>query len=135
MEAKKVRLGSISLLVTVILLCVIVLAVLSISTVRGDLLLAERTADSVSGWYELQNDGQRWLAQVDQVLAQHSWEDCDGYLPEGTSRENDRIAATLRSDGRTLQIELIQDQNTSYRIAKWVESTDWEEDMSLNLFQ
>lgn len=135
METKKVRLGSISLLVTVILLCVIVLAVLSISTVRGDLLLAEHTAESVSDWYELQNDGQRWLAQVDQVLSQHPWEECDGYLPEGTSRDEDQIAVTLNREGRTLQIELVRDEDASYHIARWVETTDWEEETSLNLFQ
>ena len=64
MDTKKVRLGSISILLTVILLCVTVLAVLSLTTARADAVLANRYAAATTDYYELQNEGQAFLAEV-----------------------------------------------------------------------
>lgn len=136
---KKVRIGSVSLLFTVILLCVVVLSVLSISTVRADRALSERTAESVSSWYELQNEGQNWLAEVDAVLRVHRWKESDPFFPKGTRRDGLSISTELKRAGRTLEIEIRwigrNPHGPRYRIVKWKQTVDWEEDQSLNLFQ
>lgn len=138
MGTKKVRIGSVSLLFTVILLCVVVLSVLSISTVRADRALSERTAESVSDWYELQNEGQKWLAEVDAVLREHRWRRCDRFLPKGTVRDDLTISTELKHKGRTLQIKIRwvgrNPDGPRYKVVEWKSSVDWEEDQSMNLF-
>lgn len=138
MGTKKVRIGSVSLLFTVILVCVVVLSVLSISTVRADRALSERTAESVSDWYELQNEGQQWLAEVDAVLREHRWKQCDKFLPEGSVRNDLTISTELKQKGRTLQIKIRwvgkNPDGPRYKVVEWKSSVDWEEDQSMNLF-
>jgi hypothetical protein len=138
MGTKKVRIGSVSLLFTVILLCVVVLSVLSISTVRADRALSERTAESVSDWYELQNEGQKWLAEVDAVLREHRWRRCDRFLPKGSVRDDLIISTELKHKGRTLQIKIRwvgrNPDGPRYKVVEWKSSVDWEEDQSMNLF-
>ena len=136
---KKVRVGSVSLLFTVIVICVVVLSILSISTVRGDQALSMQTAQSVSDWYDLQNEGQQWLAKVDGVLQKYRWTESDPYLPKGTQRDESVISTVVEKDGRTLQIALEYLGKRAgaprYRIIKWKASVDWHEDQSLHLFQ
>ena len=65
MESRPVRLGWLSLLLTVIILCLATLSVLSFSTARADLALAQKQARQAQSVYALECAGQQWLAELD----------------------------------------------------------------------
>lgn len=54
MESRPVRLGWLSLLLTVIILCLATLSVLSFSTARADLALAQKQARQAQSVYALE---------------------------------------------------------------------------------
>ncbi len=61
MEDTPIRLGPLSLLLTVVCICLSVLAILTFATARADRALAERYADTVSTRYALEREGQSFL--------------------------------------------------------------------------
>lgn len=61
MNQVPVKLGPLALLLTVISICLTVLAILTFSTARADLALAERYAVTVKTRYELEIQGQEFL--------------------------------------------------------------------------
>ena len=64
-----VRIGPISLFTLIIILCLAVLAVLSITTARAELSITERQAATTTGTYQLEVQGQEFVAAVDGALA------------------------------------------------------------------
>lgn len=65
-----VRIGPISLFTLIIVLCLAVLAVLSVTTARAELSITERQAATTTETYQLEDVGQHFLANVDAALAQ-----------------------------------------------------------------
>lgn len=65
-----VRIGPISLFTLVIILCLAVLAVLSVTTARAELSVTERQAATTTETYGLETAGQTFVAEVDGALAQ-----------------------------------------------------------------
>ena len=101
MESRPVRLGWLSLLLTVIILCLATLSVLSFSTARADLALAQKQARQAQSVYALECAGQQWLAELDAALAQAGdTAELDALLPHGTAREGPGVSAVLEgADG------------------------------------
>ena len=64
-----VRIGPISLFTLIIILCLAVLAVLSVTTARAELSITERQAATTTETYELESAAQRFVADVDGALA------------------------------------------------------------------
>lgn len=64
-----VRIGPISLFTLIIILCLAVLAVLSVTTARAELSVTERQAATTTETYQLEVRGQEFLAAVDGSLA------------------------------------------------------------------
>lgn len=64
-----IRTGALTLLIALAAVCLAVLAVLSFTTAQADLALAEKSLDRFSQDAALENQGQQWLAQLDQTLA------------------------------------------------------------------
>lgn len=64
-----VRIGPISLFALIIILCLAVLAVLSITTARAELSTAERQAATTTETYQLEMAAQGLVAEVDGALA------------------------------------------------------------------
>ncbi len=63
-----VRIGPISLFTLIIILCLAVLAVLSVTTARAELSITERQAATTTETYELESAAQRFVAEVDRAL-------------------------------------------------------------------
>lgn len=78
MEHRRIRVGSIAVLFTVVVVCAAIFAVLTLVTASGDLRTAHSYAERVEALYACENLGQQWLAQVDGYLAD------GGELPENT---------------------------------------------------
>lgn len=136
MEGKQIRLGSVSLLCSFILVCVAVLTVLCIATTRADWQLTSRSAEVTTQWYELQNDGQRWLAQADAALRRDGWD--AARFPEGSLRQGDAVTVTLEREGRTLTIRLERAQegaDAPWVLALWRSGTEWVEEPGPELYK
>lgn len=66
----KVNIGISSLILIFIVLCLSTFGLLSLSSARGDLELAERGAQAAKEFYEADSKGQQWLAEADGILLQ-----------------------------------------------------------------
>lgn len=133
---RNVRLGTISVLFTVVVLCVSVLAVLSVTTVRADQAMAQRYAQQVSARSELENAGQRWLKAVQDAVAEKGAALTQADLPEGTQLDGQVVQAALSTDERTLTVKLELDfdgASTNVRVLSWVNSANWQEDERLEV--
>lgn len=64
-----VRIGPISLFTLIIVLCLSVLAVLSVTTAQAELSITERQATTTTETYQLEVRGQEFVAEVDGALA------------------------------------------------------------------
>ena len=121
MESRPVRLGWLSLLLTVIILCLATLSVLSFSTARADLALAQKQARQAQSVYALECAGQQWLAELDGGTAE-----LDALLPHGTAREGPGVSAVLEgADGRSLSVFAELTADGGYRVIQWQQSAEW----------
>ena len=70
-----VRIGPISLFTLIIVLCLAVLTVLSVTTSLAELSTTERQAATTTETYQLESVGQQFVADVDAALAEGTLED------------------------------------------------------------
>lgn len=114
MKQVPARLGPIALLLTVIVICVSVLGLLTLTTARGDMSLAERQGESVKTRYELECKGQAFLKLITEE-------------PEAlTVLERDRDLVrwkTFTQDGMTLRIGL-KVRGEDYEVVSWLFARD-----------
>lgn len=127
-----IRTGTLTILITLVAVCLAVLSVLSFSTSHADLVLAQKSLQRYYQDIALQNQAQNWLGSVDQSLFY-------GYdIPLGERDENGTISTTLTdSNGRHLQISVIPsyaEHGPRYRITRWQFSQLWEPDTNLDLW-
>ena len=127
MESRPVRLGWLSLLLTVIILCLATLSVLSFSTARADLALAQKQARQAQSVYALECAGQQWLAELDAALAQ-----AEGYGGAGCAAAawhcQGRPRCERRAgapDGRSLSVFAELTADGGYRVIQWQQSAEW----------
>jgi hypothetical protein len=129
---RPLRGGMLTLLVTVILICLSVLAVLALCTARVDRNLAQRQQDQLQKDAAAETAGQQWLAEVDAALK------TDGMLPDSAQKQVDgTIRAQLALDSeRTLEITIrpLQGQTERYRVLQWQISRDWDAAQKWNLW-
>lgn len=76
-----VRIGPISLFALIIILCLAVLAVLSVTTARAELSTTERQAATTMETYQLESVAQQFVAEVDAVLATEGRAGLEAMLP------------------------------------------------------
>ena len=114
-----IRLGPLALLLTVITICLSVLAMLSLSNSAADMRLSKRYADSVETRYLLEKDGQEYLNEMIKQPA------ADGA----------EVSKTFQREGYTLTIEL-EGEGGEYTVKRWQINKDWEESTDMgNLWQ
>lgn len=104
MEHRRIRVGSIAVLFTVVVVCAAIFAVLTLVTAGSDLRTARSYEQRVEALYECENLGERWLAQVSgylegrQELPENTWES-GGQL--GTEITLGPMQLTARVDAAT----------------------------------
>ncbi|MCC8025421.1 MAG: hypothetical protein LIP16_09000 [Clostridium sp.] len=113
----KVNIGASSLILIFIVLCLAVFGLLSLSNARGDMALAERNVQAVTGYYEADNKGQQWLREIDRILMEEMAASGDSgqcslnikdRLGDIYDRERGIIATDIPMDrGQSLHIELM----------------------------
>ena len=109
MSKAPVKLGPLALLLTVISICLTVMAILTFATARADRRLSEKYAATVLLRYELDGEGQAWYASV---------ADTPGVQE-----------TVLEKDGSTLTIRVEEG-----RITAWRHERAWEENLDLDLW-
>lgn len=130
---RPVRTGAMTLLITAVLICLAVLAVLSLATARADLAMAQRSLSGLQSRGTAEQRGQEYLAQLDAALKQGT------ALPEAAVQEDGSIRAELTLEDGTLRIvvqpkEPDQEDPAAYRILSWEFDSSWEPDQTLDLW-
>ena len=128
MKQEPIRTGWLSLIVMVVVVCLAVLAVLSLVTARAMLATAQKQADYVQQTYELEMLGQQWLSQVETVCSEaSSEEELLAELPEGTRVDGDLLRYVAQnSDERQLSIA-VQLEDRQIRVVEWRQVRQWQE--------
>ena len=125
MKRKPLRLGSVSLLFAVILVCTALLALLSVVTARADWLMTQKYAQRLENQYAHEAEAQSWLARLDAALAE------GGELPSPAQREEDTVSARFEwEDGCRLEVSLRQDGET-WKLDRWEMTTEWTENTDI----
>lgn len=130
-----IRLGPIALLLTVITICLAVMAILTISTAGADLAQATKFAESTQIRCTLERAGQDFLREADDMLAGGgSLTDLPG---TEASREGPAgsVEKTMRNKGYQLTVRLEPEGKDDYRIGEWSLEKTWQQDQDLNVWQ
>ena len=114
-----------------IVLCLATFGLLSLSSAKGDLSLAERQAEAVSAYYEADSKGQEWVRQVDAVLQEEMGHSDDSSSASDAAKA--RLGEIYHQDegmvvtdipmerGQSLRIELtlVCGEGMRYQIHSW----------------
>lgn len=143
-DRNKVNIGASSLILIFIVLCLAVFGLLSLSSARGDMALAERNVQAVTRYYEADNKGQQWLREVDRILMEEMAADTDSgqcslKIKERLGDIYDREKGIITTDipmerGQSLHIELmLLCGKERYEIKSWYvyDSDEYEIDNSM----
>lgn len=129
------NIGSSSILLIFIILCLVSFAALSLSSAVADQNLTQKAADKTSAYYEACNIAEQKLSKIDTTLSS---------LYASTQSEEEYFSQTNRelsfsvsiSDSQTLQVEIevlypTSSDGTFYEVTSWKEVTD-ESDLDYN---
>lgn len=139
--------GTSSILMVFVLLCLVTFAALSYASSSADERLSNTLRENVSSYYQASGEAERWLAEVDQALCDlYESSDSEGaYLQAAYALSPSAKDGILSKDfplasGQQLHVELeitypSEDFPYSYHILSYLleQTEDWEEDDSLNL--
>ena len=116
-----IRLGPLALLLTVICICMTVLAILTFTTAGADLRVARNYADTVSARAELDNEGEELLAKLENGAEA---------LEMGFSGGSDGVLEKILEKGELrLKIGILQDTGKNrWTVVKWEHSRNWQPD-------
>ena len=116
-----VKLGPLALILTVISICLAILAILCFTTARADLRLAEKHAANVSERYALEREGQAYLGEVGAALKTGSALNVDS---DGVLRHE------ITNGDSVLSIGLAFEED-SWQIVSWRQEQPWEPNLEI----
>lgn len=125
-----VRAGMLTLLLTVAMLCLAVLAVLSLETAQADLRLADRAALGLTQTVEADNRGQEFLAQLDETLAAGGSPADLGAVADENGGWNVQLDC---GEAGSLSIGFVLEDG-GWRLTLWQLQRPWQPDQQLNLW-
>ncbi len=140
----RVNIGTSSLILIFIILCLTVFGLLSLSSAGSDWKLARKNAESIRGYYEADSHAVEFVAMVEEALAHSSQtagdEEYRRLVKEELGSFYQEETGIVRTDikmpyGQMLRIELELDreEEAGYRILAWnvYHSMDYEIDQSI----
>ncbi len=151
MNKRKIALGpgAASLILIVVVLSLCMLAMLAQIGSRNDYSLASRSAEMITRVYELSDQSERRMAELDAILVRcrkEAGDDQEAYLalveenlPEDMSLNEDVVSWTEPLDNRTMNCEvrlagpdeMPRAQWINYRLKVDEPEDDWEDDWEL----
>ncbi|MBQ3955897.1 MAG: hypothetical protein II680_08405 [Clostridia bacterium] len=123
MKDLPIKLGPLALLLTVISICMTVLGILTYTTSRADMKLAETYAETVRTRYRLETEAQEYLVRLS-APGEEALPDADGVIRETFRDESGLMLHTgvrLAADGDPVVVE-------------WRFEHEWEEDTSITVW-
>ena len=137
-----VRIGPVSIITLIVVICMAVLAVLAASTAHATATITDRQAESTQMLYQNELAAQEFVASVDDVLARarsaeatnvaalvengldkacaNAREAADGRVECTANMNGNTVTAEFVCDGkRQLNIAITIRDDATYRIAKW----------------
>lgn len=117
--------GGSSILTIFAVLCFIIFALLSLSTAKADHVLAQKSVDVVSRYYQADTKAEEMLAQIRQ-----------GEIPEGVKKDGDTYTYCCPVDeNQQLTVE-VECKGNEYRILKWRKEYvgDWQPDDKIEVW-
>lgn len=124
MKQVPIKLGPLALLLTIISICLTVLSILTFTTARADLRLAEKYAETVSTRYALEVRGQELLREL---------KDSDPAMLDMARDASGVWHADLERDGAHLRIG-VEKAGDGWQVVEWRQEKDWQEDTGLELW-
>lgn len=121
MNRPPIRLGPLALLLLIVAVALSTLSILTFTTAKADLTLAKRFARSVEIRYELEKEGNRFLAEVA--------EDPSALQGENVTYEDGHYCYRTTLDGYTLTIILKEDTS---EFSFWQIRREWEHDDTID---
>ena len=113
----KIRLGPIAVFLVVVTIILTMLAVLTLATTNADRVMAERFAAITAVRYDLEAEGQQFVRDYNEKLADAK-----------AISKDDRITS-IEKNGYTLEIELsAPDSSGNFDILKWQMKKNWNAD-------
>ena len=120
---RKIRLGPVAIFLTVVAIVLTTLAVLTQATSRADLVMAGRFAEVTEERYAIEEDGQRFLMEIDDKLSDGTF-DAEEAGFERT--EDGTLACTISRGGYDLRLVITEpDRSGNYKIKKWKIARQW----------
>lgn len=131
-----IRIGPVTILVLIIVLCLSVMAVLSLATAHAESSITKRQVESTTALYENEIEGQTFLAELDGALAHARATNASVEsalatldLPADTTYENGVFTTSFEQpNGRRLDIQLAIPSADSYGIVYWRATTEWSDE-------
>lgn len=131
-----VRIGPVSILVVIIILCLAVMAVLALVTAEAEESITTRQEESTTAMYANEVQAQEFLARLDEALAQARGSNGSVAsvldhlnLPEGAVYEDGVLHLEfVQENGRRLDVELALPNTDAYEILAWRATTEWNEE-------
>lgn len=132
-----VRIGPVSLFSLVVILCLAVMAVLTLTTAQATYAAAEKQARFAADTYANERAAQNLVAEVDAALApvragggsrtEALAAVADALAQNGEAAlDGNRVRATFETDsGRTLSVVLTVNDNATYTVSQWKATTQW----------
>ena len=125
MKQIPIKLGPLTLLLTVISICLTTLAILTFTTAKADLRLAEKYAETVRSRYALEEQGQAFRQELSET-------DPADYGLSGWERDSDGIYhAVLTQDDLSLAVGFRPGAEGGTEILQWQHTKNWTEDESI----
>lgn len=131
-----VRIGPVSILVLIIILCLAVMTVLTLVTAEAEEAITVRQEESTMAFYANEAEAQEYLARLDGLLARAHGAQANvlsaievSDAPDGYTYENGILSISFEQEnGRRLDIELSIPTTAGYEIIAWRASTEWNEE-------
>ncbi len=131
-----VRIGPVSILVVIIVLCLAVMAVLAFTTSEAEKSITMRQEESTTALYANEAEAQKFLAGLDAALADARRSGASVNtalvalgLPDDARYEDGVLTvAFVQDNGRRLDIKLRIATTASYEIMEWRATTEWNEE-------
>ena len=150
------NIGSVSLMMIFIVLCLVTFATLSLSSATGDYHFSQKIATHNTLYYEACNEATSRLADIDKVLEDAYKNNSANYLTAASDKLNSSgLCSTASSknvftasyqvsvnDTKSLMVELTLNPTDKlsdgyYRVTKWqeIDNEEWAGDNSLTLIK
>ena len=128
---RKANIGSSSLILIFIVLCLVTFSVLSLGNAKREDALSRRSADSVQEYYRADAAGEAFLQLADQALLKGDKHSLMPYLQSASGTYCTDVAMNA---GQALRVELALDwEQKTYQVLSWkvYHQEDYEIDQSI----